>query len=182
MSKEAYYDEHIAPKLLELGEVAIQRSFRFRWFASGNRESTEARAISSRGAASPFAWWMPPRKASGNVDGFMMAIERHARKHGHGSMYLHMRGVPVTLNSMEVTGVPALSARPVDRRVRGLTLMASVRLTQLDGACQPCADEVVHRHGAQGDSVTLTRQMSATFERPTTRRTPRRSSGFRRTG
>ena len=109
MSKEAYYDEHIAPKLLALAKECEDNGLSL--LAVCEWEPGEYGSTRNLQAGSSFAIRMvdTAAKAQGNVDSFMMAIERHAMKHGHGSMYLHMRGVPETPNAKSQATDAALS-------------------------------------------------------------------------
>lgn len=105
MSKEAYYDEHIAPKLLALAKECEENGLSL--LVVCEWEPGEYGSTRNCQVGSSFAFRMidTAAKARGNVDSFMMAIERHAMKHGHSSMYLHMRGVPETPN-VNVSGLP----------------------------------------------------------------------------
>ena len=106
MSKEAYYDEHIAPKLLALAKECEDNGLSL--LVVCEWEPGEYGSTRNFQAGSSFALRMvdTAAKAQGDVDSFMMAIERHAMKHGHSSMYLHMRGIPETPNVV-IQGPPA---------------------------------------------------------------------------
>ena len=98
MSKEAYYDEHIAPKLMALAKECEDNGLSL--LAVCEWDPGEYGSTRSVQAGSSFAFRMADTAvtARGNVDSFMMAIERYAMKHGHSSVYLHLLGVPETPN------------------------------------------------------------------------------------
>lgn len=110
MSKEEYYEEHIAPKLSVLAKECEDNGLSF--LAICEWESGEYGSTRNFQPGSSFAIRMIDTavEAQGNVDSFMMAIECHAMKHGHRSMYLHMRGIPEIPNAA-LTGVPPTDAK-----------------------------------------------------------------------
>ena len=95
-NKEKYYDEHIAPKLMALAKECEDNGLSL--LAVCEWEHGEYGSTRTFREGSSFAIRMTDAaaKAHGNIDSFMMAIERHAIEHGHSSMYLRMRGVPET--------------------------------------------------------------------------------------
>ena len=95
MSKEQYYDEFIAPRLIELSEECEAHGLSFlavcewtpgEYCQTMNLESGSGFGIRMTDAAV---------RAKGNIDSFMFAIMRHARKNGHSSMILKQLGVPI---------------------------------------------------------------------------------------
>ncbi|SBT10712.1 hypothetical protein PROAA_610072 [Candidatus Propionivibrio aalborgensis] len=104
MNKEAYYDEHIAPKLLALAKECEYNGLSL--FAMCEWEPGKSGSTRSIQAGSSFALRMADAAANaqGNVDSFMLSIERHAMKHGHQSLYLHMRGIPETPSAGSAEG------------------------------------------------------------------------------
>jgi hypothetical protein len=94
--KEQYYDNHVAPKLLEVAkecdELGLSLLAVCEW-APGEYGST---VLLREGASFGLRLTHAATQANGNVDSLLIAIERHAREHGHCSAYLSMRGIPTT--------------------------------------------------------------------------------------
>ncbi|KQN09849.1 hypothetical protein ASE85_02625 [Sphingobium sp. Leaf26] len=93
---EQIYDELIAPKLLEIGKLCEEHGLPVVAqveYAPGDFGLTQFRPD---GASLPMKLMAISARCGGNVDTLFMAIERHAREHGHGSIYLHRLGVPIT--------------------------------------------------------------------------------------
>lgn len=96
VDQEAYYDEHIAPKLMALAGECRDNGLSLlavcEW-APGAYGNTLTLCKDSS-----FALRMidAAAQAGGNIDSLMTALERHAREHGHSSLYLRMLGVPTT--------------------------------------------------------------------------------------
>ena len=92
---EQIYDEQIAPKLLEVGKICEQHGLPLVAqveYAPGDFGTTKFLPDNS----SLLMKLMFVTAACGNnVDRLFMAIERHAREHGHSSVYLHRLGIPL---------------------------------------------------------------------------------------
>lgn len=100
MNQEQFYDETITPKLLEVRDLCKARSMEFMsvtTFRGGHgqigdyQESNYAMLMVHYAIAS-----------KGNIDIFMMNIEKLARKSGHSSIYLTWRGIPETPETVSV--------------------------------------------------------------------------------
>jgi len=94
LSAEQYYDEQIAPKLIALAEECKEHGLSFlaacEW-APGEYGSTRKL---QEGSSFAMRLVEAAVNAQGNIDSLMIAVERHALKHGHSSIYLSLRGVP----------------------------------------------------------------------------------------
>ena len=93
---EKVYDEYIAPKLMEIGTLCKQLGLPLVAqveYAAGDFGLTR---YVPEGAALPMKLMDMAAVGGGNVDSLFIAIERHARKHGHSSIYLHRLGIPTT--------------------------------------------------------------------------------------
>jgi hypothetical protein len=93
---EKYYDDHIAPKLRELAEECKANGLSL--LAICEWEPGEFGRILRLQPESGFGIRMADTaaKANGNVDTFLIAVMRHAREHGHGSVFLERLGVPAS--------------------------------------------------------------------------------------
>lgn len=90
---EEFYDSEIAPMLAELGAKCEAKGIPFLAlveYDSGKVARTEF-IPTSAGIGQRIATWAA--RADGNVDTLMLAIQRHATKHGHSSAILHMLGI-----------------------------------------------------------------------------------------
>lgn len=92
---EKYYDEHIAPKLLDMAKDARAHGMNFlaivEW-APGEHGRTHYCVEGTQGVPFRMANWAA--RCNGNVDSFLMAVQRYAMKHGHGSIFLAQLGIP----------------------------------------------------------------------------------------
>lgn len=94
MSNETFYDEEIAPKLLELAKKCEGRGISFLAsveFEPGEVSRTES-LQKTAGIGQKITHWAA--RCNGNVDILMIAIQRHAKEHGHSSAVLHLLGTP----------------------------------------------------------------------------------------
>lgn len=94
MNKEEYYDNHIAPKLMELARECEDNGLSI--LAVCEWEPGEYGSTRSSREGTSFALRMADAalQANGNLDLFMIAMERYALEHGHNSLYLEMRNIP----------------------------------------------------------------------------------------
>lgn len=97
-AKEKIYDEEIAPKLLELCkrckelEMSFIASIEYDPENSG-RGTTEFQMPDEKGklsSAQRLVHWAS--RCEGNIDRLFLACDRHAREHGHSSIYLELAG------------------------------------------------------------------------------------------
>lgn len=91
---EAIYDELIAPELLRLSKLAFENGISL--LAVAEWEPGETGRTVCLVPNSSFAVRMVEvaMRCDGNVDAFMLAMMKHAREHGHSSMFLSQAGVP----------------------------------------------------------------------------------------
>lgn len=96
MSNEAFYDAEIAPKLLEIAKACEARGMSFvaavEYAPGETGETTVLAPRAERSILLEVAYW--GIKCRGNIDSFMIAAEKHARRFGHSSAYLSMRDIP----------------------------------------------------------------------------------------
>lgn len=97
-TNEQFYDEEIAPELLRLCALCKERGMAF--VASvefdplnmgrGRTEFQPVDTAETLSAAQRLVHWAA--RANGNIDSLMIAVDRHAREHGHSSIYLSLAG------------------------------------------------------------------------------------------
>jgi hypothetical protein len=93
-TKEAFYDEHIGPELLRLGQLAEANGFSFAAVVEWLPGETGVTACVAADASFKMRLAEIGATCHGNVDALLIAIERYARQHGHSSIYLQRLGVP----------------------------------------------------------------------------------------
>lgn len=99
--KERFYDDEVAPKLLELSQACKARGMSFLGlveYGPGLLARTES-LQGDAGIGQLIAHWAA--RADGNVDALMMACRRHAQQHGHSSAVLHLLDVPLVPEGAE---------------------------------------------------------------------------------
>lgn len=92
---EQVYDEQIAPKLLEVRKLCEQHGLPLVAqveYAPGDFGMTKFLPEQSNLA---MLLMNSAAMCKNNVDSLFIAIERHAREHGHSSVYLHRLGIPL---------------------------------------------------------------------------------------
>jgi len=94
--KEKQYDEQIAPKLLEAALLCRQLGMSIVAHVEWEPMESGTTRIISDDASFALRMALLAAEAKGNIDAFWMAIERHAKKVGHNSVFLAMRGIPET--------------------------------------------------------------------------------------
>jgi hypothetical protein len=94
--RESFYDEHIAPGLMDLAKKCqdngLSISAMVEWDA-GETGSTAALAVN---AGFGIRMAHAAMQARGNVDTFLIAMMKYATEHGHTSICLQQLGVPLT--------------------------------------------------------------------------------------
>jgi hypothetical protein len=90
MDNEKFYDEEIAPLLLEVGKKCKERGLSFTAAVEYAPNQVAGTSIISEGAGIEIQLVHQAVKAQGNVDALFMAIQRYAKVHGHNSVYLAM--------------------------------------------------------------------------------------------
>lgn len=90
--REKFYDEVIAPALLEIGRKCEEAGLSF--VAAVEYEQGEYGSTTTLRAGSGFGMRLVDLavRANGNVDALMIALSRHAEEHGHSSLVLSMLG------------------------------------------------------------------------------------------
>ncbi len=92
MDHELIYDTEIAPQLMAIAKRCEKLGIPFIAaveYAPGKMGKTEVR-IPESGFQQTLVHWAA--RAMGNVDKLFIAVDRHAREHGHSSVYLQMLG------------------------------------------------------------------------------------------
>ena len=91
---EQFYDEEIAPVLMELAKKCNERGIPFVAvveYEQGNFGTT-ADLPEQRGL--PMDWAYVAARSNGNADVMIGHIAKQAQQAGHGSYFLHQLGVP----------------------------------------------------------------------------------------
>lgn len=92
---EAIYDKDVAPELARI--AGLSRAAGMHFVAHVEYEPGAGAFTADIGADASFAtrlvYWAT--KCDGNIDAMMLAVMKHARKHGHSSMILSMLKVPM---------------------------------------------------------------------------------------
>ncbi len=89
MSKEAFYDEEIAPALLGLVEQCKSRGISLIAMCEfGPNETGTTRSIEN-GAGIEIVMSDLAMRARGNADVLIMALRKHGEKYGHNSVLLN---------------------------------------------------------------------------------------------
>ena len=92
MNHESIYDSEIAPQLMAIAKRCEELGISFLAaveYAPGEMGMTEVHTP-DRGIQQALVHWAA--RCKGNVDALFMAIDRHATKHGHSSIYLQLAG------------------------------------------------------------------------------------------
>ena len=93
-AKEQYYDEHVAPKLFAIGEECQERGMAFVAaceFGNGDYGGT---VVIPEDTSYALRLIYLASQARGNIDNFMISVAKHAREHGHSSIFLKQLGIP----------------------------------------------------------------------------------------
>lgn len=105
-AKEQFHDKEIMPALLDLMKKANANGISMvavtEW-APG--ESCRTHQLVDPHGVAMFMVYAAAR-AAGNADALIMALMRHAEKHGHGSLCLARLGVPEKPAAESSTGAP----------------------------------------------------------------------------
>lgn len=94
MSKEAFYDEHIAPELLRIAKLAEDNGISLVVMAEWEPGETGCTVTLAKQSGFGIRMAEAAMRCHGNVDAFMIATSKHAREHGHNSIFLSQAGVP----------------------------------------------------------------------------------------
>ena len=100
---EKYYDEVIAPKLLEVSRLLSAKGMSFVAQVEYDFGETGRIEYLDSGASTKQKTVHWAARSNGNVDALFMAIERSSRIAGHSSIYLTQLGIPYTPPNPEVT-------------------------------------------------------------------------------
>jgi hypothetical protein len=93
---ENFYDQHIAPKLAELGKQCQERGMSFIAMVEYDPGETGQTVMLPVGSSYQIRLAETAMRCHGNVDLLWNAIVKHAWEHGHNSIYLNQAGVPLT--------------------------------------------------------------------------------------
>lgn len=89
--RERIYDEQIAPLMTQIIDICKREGFGISGFVELTDEFTvlvHAEPEDRHTARMRMAYYL--LKADGNIDLFLTAVQRDAKKHGHSSMYLRL--------------------------------------------------------------------------------------------
>lgn len=92
--REAFYDANISPVLLELMESCRREGLSMVAFVEWAPGAGGRSVCLQPGSSIGVRLVELARQANGNVDALILAIMRHATKHGHSSLCLAQLGIP----------------------------------------------------------------------------------------
>ena len=93
MSDEQFYDENIAPKLLDLGKLCEEHGLSICCTVEWSPEDRGHTIAFSENASTAMKIIKAAALCKGNVDAMFTAIIKLAKQVGHGSIYLTQLGV-----------------------------------------------------------------------------------------
>jgi hypothetical protein len=88
--KERFYDEHVAPVLLDLMHKCAERDMPFIALVEWEPMNFGRTTHMMEGASVAMKITDLASRAAGNVDSLFIAIEKYGKKYGHNSIYLTM--------------------------------------------------------------------------------------------
>ena len=97
---EKWYDEHLAPKLLELAKDAHKHGLSFLAVVEWETGETGRTAWMQEAHGLPIRMANVAAQTKGNVDAFWMWVQRYAKEHGHSSIFLDQQGIPQKPNAL----------------------------------------------------------------------------------
>lgn len=93
--REDFYDSEIAPALLDLGKKCESSGLSFLAVVEWDPGETGQTATLTVDASFSMRLSDTATRAKGNVDALIIAMMKHAREHGHSSIFLKQLGVPL---------------------------------------------------------------------------------------
>lgn len=94
MNKEQYYDEELLPRLVDLAKACEQQGLSFLALCEWEPGEYGRTGLLQQDCSFALRMTDAAARATGNIDSFLLAMKRHARQHGHTSLYLANCGVP----------------------------------------------------------------------------------------
>ena len=94
--REAFYDREIAPALLDLGRHCMEHGLNFLAVVEWSPGEQGRTGFIGPDAGLGICLAEVAARANGNVDSLIIAIMKHATKHGHSSLCLAQLGVPAS--------------------------------------------------------------------------------------
>lgn len=94
--REALYDDQIAPLLAQAGQIAQANGMSMTCVVEFNPGETGETATLAKGHDFKVALAHYAIACHGNVDALFVGIAKHARQHGHSSLYLSRMDIPMT--------------------------------------------------------------------------------------
>ena len=91
---EAYYDTHLAPKLLQLAKDAHAHGMSFLSVVEWEHGMTGRTAWLQESADLTIGMADVAAQANGNIDVFLNWAQRYAARYGHNSFFLSQQGIP----------------------------------------------------------------------------------------
>jgi hypothetical protein len=93
---EEFYDKEIAPPLMALAEKCKENNVPFLAYVEYEQEGRGLTRVicDNPSIETLMVFWA--MEARGNIDSFMMAVQRHAQKYGHSSVVLSLLDVPTS--------------------------------------------------------------------------------------
>ena len=97
--REAFYDAEIAPALLDLARKCQEKGLSLIAQVEWEPGETGRTAAFAGDSGIGIRMAEAAMRAKGNIDAFLLGMTKHAREHGHSSMFLNLLDVPTTPKS-----------------------------------------------------------------------------------
>lgn len=94
--REALYDEQIAPLLAQAARLAEANGMSMTCVVEYNPGETGETHTLAKGHGYKTSLAYAAIACHGNVDALFLAVSKHARQHGHSSLYLARMDIPTT--------------------------------------------------------------------------------------
>jgi hypothetical protein len=94
--REALYDDQIAPLLAQAGRLAEANGMSMTCVVEFNPGKTGETHTLAEGHDYKVGLAYVAIACHGNVDALFLAVSKHARQHGHSSLYLSRMDIPTT--------------------------------------------------------------------------------------
>ena len=94
--REKYYDEVIAPKLMEVAKLCEEHGLGMACQVEWEPGETGSTIALPKGSSFNIRLVEAAMRCRGNLDTLMIACAKHARMHGHSTLALAQMGVPTT--------------------------------------------------------------------------------------
>lgn len=93
-TKEEYYDNEIAPALMEINRKCKEHGMSFFSAVQLDNNVMGRTLYFQEDASLSIKLADIAIQTQGNVDSLWLWVQKHAREHGHSSVFLHLDGIP----------------------------------------------------------------------------------------